>query len=171
MLTFMRINVSAERRMDVPAAAVYEVIRDYRTHHPRILPPQFSGLRVVEGSGIGAGTVIEFTLTLGGNASTARARVDEPQPGRVLTETDLDRDLRTTFSVEPMPGGTTPARFDTTWTTPGLRGMVERLMAPRMLRSIYAEELENLERVAQEVAAEATRTQVTASSPEDATAR
>jgi hypothetical protein len=49
--------------------------------------------------------------------------------------------------------------------------MVERLMAPRMLRSIYAEELENLERVAQEVAAEATRTQVTASSPEDATAR
>jgi hypothetical protein len=115
--------------------------------------------------------VIEFTLTLGGNASTARARVDEPQPGRVLTETDLDRDLRTTFSVEPMPGGTTTARFDTTWTTPGLRGMVERLMAPRMLRSIYAEELENLERVAHEVAAEATKTQVTASSPEDATAR
>ena len=138
--------------MEAPAAAVYEVIRDYRTHHPRILPPQFGGLRVLEGSGIGAGTVIEFTLTLGGTASTARARVDEPQPGRVLTETDLDRDLRTTFTVEPMPGNTTTARFHTSWTSPGVRGLIERLVAPRMLRSIYAEELENLERVAREVA-------------------
>jgi hypothetical protein len=167
----MRINVSAERRIEAPAAAVYEVIRDYRNHHGRILPPQFSGLRVLEGSGIGAGMVIEFTLALGGNASTARARVDEPEPGRVLTETDLERDLRTVFTVEPMPDGATTARFDTTWTTPGLRGVVERLVAPRMLRSIYVEELENLERVAQEVAAAEASTRMTVESPEVPAAR
>jgi hypothetical protein len=170
MRTFMRINVSAERRMDGPAAAVYEVIRDYRTHHPRILPPQFSGLRVVEGSGIGAGTVIEFTLTLGGNASTARARVDEPQPGRVLTETDLGRDLRTTFTVDAVADGVTTARFDTMWTSRGLRGVIERLVAPRMLRSIYVEELANLERVAREVAMGGPSTGVPANSPEVPTA-
>lgn len=149
----MRINVSAERRIEAPAATVYEVIRDYRALHPRILPPQFSGLRVLEGTGVGAGTIIEFTLTLGGNASTARARVDEPEPGRVLTETDLGRDLRTTFTVDPTPDGATLARFDTTWTTPGMRGLVERMVAPRMLRSVYAEELANLDRVARELAA------------------
>lgn len=167
----MRINVSAGRRIEAPSAAVYEVIRDYRNYHGSILPPQFSGLRVLEGSGIGAGTVIEFTLTLGGNASTARARVDEPEPGRVLTETDLDRDLQTIFTVDPMPDGAATARFDTTWTTPGLRGLFERLVAPRMLRSIYVEELENLERVAQEVAAAEASTRMTAESPEVAAAR
>jgi hypothetical protein len=55
--------------------------------------------------------------------------------------------------VEPAPDGATIARFDTTWTSPGVRGLFERIAAPRMLRAVYAEELENLERVSREVAA------------------
>jgi hypothetical protein len=50
--------------------------------------------------------------------------------------------------VEPADGGKrSNVKIVTEWETPGLRGRVEQLMAPPMLRKIYAEELQNLDRL------------------------
>jgi hypothetical protein len=149
----MKITASAERRVDAHPGRVYGYIADFRNHHPNILPPAFGEL-VVEQGGVGAGTVHRFTLTLGGRTSTARVRVDEPEPGRVLTETETDstRDMFTRFTVDPGPNATSRVRIDTTWQASGLRGLVERIVAPRMLRRLYDEELALLDRYARNAA-------------------
>ena len=78
-------------------------------------------------------------------------RVDEPQPGRVLTETDFESGAVTTFTVEPASPGAR-VRIETAWRpAAGLAGLVERLAAPRMLGRLYAEEIDALERRAIEV--------------------
>lgn len=85
-----------------------------------------------------------------GQARTFRAKVSEPEPGWVLAETIPDeRGLVTTCTVEPLDDGRrSRAAIATVWTSRGLRAIMERLLAPRMLRRIYAEELQNLARVA-----------------------
>ena len=75
------IRIKSSRRISAPADRVYRCIADYRTHHPAFLPPAFSNFTVEEG-GVGAGTVIHFTLTAGGRTQTFRQRVSEPDPGR-----------------------------------------------------------------------------------------
>src|SRR3712207_2046569 len=72
-----------------PAERAYRILADYRRHHPRILPPAFSGF-AVEAGGVGAGTTIRFRVTAGGQARDYRQRVSEPAPGRVVREADLD---------------------------------------------------------------------------------
>jgi hypothetical protein len=149
MLADMKITASAERTVEAPASRVYAYIADFREHHPNFLPPQFGDL-VVEEGGVGAGTVHRFTLTLGGRTSTARVRVDEPEPGRILTETESTRGLVTSFTVDPAPRGMSRVRIDTTWEAAGLRGLVERMLVPPMLRRLYAEELRLLDCYARE---------------------
>lgn len=136
----MKISVAVERRIEAPASRVYAYVADFRQHHPNFLPPAFSDL-VVEEGGIGAGTVHRFSLTLGGRTSSARVVVDEPEPGRVLTETETERGMVTTFTVEPEPRGMSRVQIHSTWETPGIRGLVERLLATAMLRRLYADEL------------------------------
>ncbi len=148
----MKITASAERRIEVPASRVYSYIADFGQHHPNIVPPEFSDL-VVEEGGYGAGTVLRFTLTAAGRSDTARVRVDEPEPGRVLTETQVDgkRDTLTTFVVEAEPRGTCRVRIVTEITASrGVRGIIERLAVPRVLRRLYAEELRRLDAYARE---------------------
>jgi hypothetical protein len=82
---------------------VYALIANYHDGHPRIVPKQFSSL-VVEQGGIGAGTVIRFSMSVFGRKLTFRAAVSEPEPGRVLVETDLDANgAVTTFTVDQGP--------------------------------------------------------------------
>ena len=145
----MNINVSVERTVDGPAPRVYGYIADFRQHHPNFLPPQFSDL-VVEQGGYGAGTVHRFSLRMNGRTSTVRARVDEPEPGRVLTETELERGLVTTFTVDRAPRGMSRVRIETTWEARGVRGLIERVFAPPMLPRLYAEELRLLDAYARE---------------------
>ena len=78
-----RLEASAERPVDAPAATVYSYIADMREHHPRFLPPAFSEFEV-ESGGVGAGTVTRFKLTAGGRTRDYRTEVAEPEPGRVL---------------------------------------------------------------------------------------
>lgn len=143
----MQIIASAQRRIDAPARRVYSYIADFREHHPHFLPPQFSDLEI-ESGGVGAGTVHRFRMTLGGRISQYRVRVGEPEPGRVLIESDPARRMLTTFTVDPEPGGGCRVSIETRWFTEGIEGLVERVMAPRMLRRVYRDELELLDRYA-----------------------
>lgn len=143
----MKIAASAERRVCAPADRVYGYIRDFNDHHPYFLPPEFSNL-VVEEGGIGAGTVHRFTLKLAGKARTTRVRVDEPVPGRVLTETEPTTGTVTTFTVEPNGERECRVRICTQYEARGMRGLVERFAAPKMLEQLYEAELALLERYA-----------------------
>ena len=143
----MQIIAAAERTIDAPAPHVYNLIRDFREHHPNFLPPQFSDF-TIECGGVGAGTVHRFRMTLAGRTSDYRVRVGEPEPGRVLIESDKSRRMLTTFTVDPLTGGRSRVRIHTRWYTDGVAGIVERLVAPRMLSRVYRQELELLDRYA-----------------------
>ena len=140
------IRVRAEGRVTAPAERVYRVLADYERQHPRILPPAFSAFAVERG-GVGEGTIIRFRVTVGGRARDYRQRVTEPVPGGVLREADLDGDRATTFTVTP-DGAASRVRIETTWRAAGLRGLVERLVAPRLLGPLYRDELARLDRYA-----------------------
>jgi hypothetical protein len=147
------IHVEAERAIDAPAGTVYTVLADYREHHPKILPEAFEDLTVHEG-GVGAGTVFSYTLNAGGRRRAARARCDEPEPGRVLRETDTETSLVTTFTVSPQGDARSRVVIDTRWESAGgIGGFFERTFAPRVLRRLYAEELERLDGYARGLAA------------------
>lgn len=133
----------AERVVDASPADVYAVLADYRAHHPKIMPKLFSGLEVEEG-GVGAGTV--FHIKAG--AQVLHMRVDEPYPGRRLTETNLDTGDVTTFTVVPENGGSASrVRIGSEWaTTDGLRGQAEGLFTSVMTRQVLAAQLRCLDR-------------------------
>lgn len=136
------IKVSAERTIDGAPEVVYEAIADME-QHARFLPPAFSDFEVEEG-GVGAGTVTTFTVTAGGRARRYRMRIEEPQPGRVITESDTGSSLVTTWTIEPEDEGSR-VRIATGWVgAGGIGGFFERVFAPRVMRRIYADELERL---------------------------
>lgn len=149
----MKITVSARRHVDAPADRVYRYIADFREHHPRFLPPQFGDLEV-EAGGIGAGTVHRFSLTLAGRTTEYRVRVGEPEPGRVLVESDPSRLMLTTFTVDRELDGTSRVTIQTRWHTPGLAGLVERVVLTRLLRRVYNSELALLDRYARQTVPE-----------------
>jgi hypothetical protein len=143
------IRVSAEGIVHAPAEEVYRYIADYRTHHWRFLPPAFSDWQVEEG-GVGEGTVVRFRITAGGRSRQYRSRITEPEPGRVLVEADTTSTAVTTFTVRP-EGNTSRVGIHTSWQgAGGIGGFFERLFAPRVLRSMYADELARLDRYARE---------------------
>jgi uncharacterized protein YndB with AHSA1/START domain len=136
------IEVSAERVIDAPAQDVYRCIADMQEHR-RFLPPAFTDFEVEQG-GVGAGSIVRFKVTAGGRTREYRMVVEEPEPGRVLRESDQNSTLVSTFTVEP-EGDRSRVRIATTWRgAGGVGGIFERLFAPRVLRGIYVEELERL---------------------------
>jgi uncharacterized protein YndB with AHSA1/START domain len=139
------IRFAAERTIDASVDRVYRAIADYRTHHPNFLPPAFSNFAVEEG-GVGAGTVIHFTLKAGGKSQTFRQRVSEPDPGRVLSETTIGTQNTTTFRVDPEGTGSRVRIVTEYEGEQGIKGFIERLLAPLILRRIYADELRRLGR-------------------------
>lgn len=141
---------SAERQVGAPADEVYRYIADHREHHPHFLPPAFSDFEVVSG-GVGAGTVTRFKVTAGGRTREYRMTVAEPEPGRVMTETDSSSTLVTTWTVTPQGDGASTVRISTTWQgAGGIGGFFERLFAPPAARRLYAGELQRLDAYARE---------------------
>lgn len=140
-----RHRLSETKRIKAAAPRVYEVLADYRRHHPHILPPSFSHLTVVEG-GVGAGTTITFDLRVAGMTRHYRSVITEPEPGRVLAETDVAGTGVTSFTVDPR-GDESDVTIATDFgTRGGLAGVIERWMAARVLPPIYRDELSRLER-------------------------
>lgn len=142
------LQVSAEDDIDAPPDRVYRIIADYSNHHPEIVPSALSDL-VVEQGGVGAGTVIRYKAKIAGRTSETRQRVEEPEPGCVLKEHDLTREMVTTFTVTPSGNGAR-VRIATEIETDGLRGLVERWLLPRVLPQMYRDEIANIERYARE---------------------
>ena len=144
-----KMLVAAEHKVEAPADAVYRYVADMREHHPHFLPPAFSHFRVGSG-GVGAGTITRFKMRAGGRTREYRMKVAEPEPGRVLTESDTGSSAVTTFTVSPQ-GGTSIVQISTAWDgAGGIGGLFERIFAPRVRRAIYADELERLDAYARE---------------------
>src|SRR5262245_4815185 len=158
------VRVSSSAVVPAPARVAFNLLSDYRHSHPRILPPRYFPRLEVERGGVGAGTLIRFQMRAFGVTREIRSEITEPSPGRILVETDLETGARTTFTVTPESESGTPnatgaapasaratcrVTIETDWDAKGLRGWVERLTAPPLLRAIYAEELSLLAALAE----------------------
>ncbi|HEU5315360.1 MAG TPA: SRPBCC family protein [Chloroflexota bacterium] len=146
----MQTRFVAEKIIEAPAPVVYHLISDYAEHHREppqgFLPDAFSDM-VVERGGVGEGSVVRWTSSLGGRRQTMTASISEPEPGRVMVE--RGDGVVTTFTVEPAGDRRARVRFDTVLEAGGLQGLMIRLFAPGMLRPVYAQELARLEQHAQ----------------------
>ena len=138
------IRIKSSRRISAPADRVYRCIADYRTHHPAFLPPAFSNFTVEEG-GVGAGTVIHFTLTAGGRDPAPIPAVGRSASGRALTETTIGTQNSTTFSVIPDGSGSNVTIRTEYEGSRGVSGMIERFLAPLLLGRLYKDELQRLD--------------------------
>src|SRR5688500_17826554 len=87
------------RRIPAPPAEVYAILADYTAGHPHILPSAYFRNIEVEKGGIGAGTRIRFDMTALGTTRTIRADIEEPSPGRVLVERDVEGKSVTSFTI------------------------------------------------------------------------
>lgn len=146
-----QIRVEVEKDIDAPAELVYRLIADHQRHHPKFLPPAFSDFQL-ESGGVGEGTVTRFKVTAGGRTRTYHMDVTEPDPGRVMRESDRESSLVTTWTVEPQ-GSSARVHLCTTWDgAGGIGGFFERTFAPRVMRGIYADELERLNQYARQQA-------------------
>ena len=144
-MAVMRLEVA--RAIDAEPERVWEILSDYHVGHPSILPKAFGPLHV-EAGGVGAGTIISFDMRLGGAPRHFHGEVSVPEPGRRLVETYTDGGV-TTFTITPLDGGQrSEVRITTEGRAGGPLGWLTALIAPRMLRPIFDEELEKLEAVA-----------------------
>lgn len=134
-----------------PAQTIYNIIADYRNSHPAILPKPYFLFLDVEENGVGEGTIVRFQMRLLGQTRSFRALITEPEPGRILQETDLDTNIPTTFTVVPL-GHENHTKVTIT-TELKNRGFVEGLMAKALLQKIYARELGLLAEIAENSAA------------------
>jgi Polyketide cyclase / dehydrase and lipid transport len=141
-----RYRVSNSAKIAARPARVYAAIADYRQHHPHIVPPEvFPRLEVLEG-GVGAGTRTRVEMRVLGTTRVFEQAVAEPEPGRVLMETNLDGSGVTTFTVDKGDGGESADVTIATEieTRPGVAGFLERLFISMMLPRIYRKELAQL---------------------------
>lgn len=137
---------SATKTIDAPADLIYQVIADYENHHPHILPDAyFEGIEVKEG-GFGAGTRILVHVLIKSSRQTLQMGVDEPQPGRVITETDLDGGMKTKFALEPLGDQRTAVTITTAWPqASGFQALFNRFFMPGYIGRMLEAELEQLE--------------------------
>lgn len=141
----------ASKIIDAPADIIYRIIADYRNGHAHILPkPYFLSMDVEEG-GYGAGTIVNFEMRLLGQRQAFHSLITEPEPGRLLVETDLRSGIPTSFHV--ISTGTKDESQVTISTE--LRGMnsIQSFVAKMILQRVYREELELLAKAAEEQAA------------------
>src|SRR6266487_4964008 len=128
--------------INTPPQNLYAIIADYHQGHPQILPkPPFVSLAVEQG-GTGTGTVIRVHMRVLGQLQTFRAVVTEPEPGRILMETN-DNGYVTTFTVEPRADGQHAYATIATEITgrAGVLGALERWFVTWLLRPVYVKEL------------------------------
>jgi hypothetical protein len=136
----MRVSESAV--IQAPPARVYNILADYHQHHPRIVPPQyFKKIEVLQG-GVGAGTRTRIEMRVLGVTRVFEHVVSEPEPGRVLVESEPDGSTATTFTVDPAGAAATHLTISTELKgRGGIAGAIERWLSARVLPGIYRAEL------------------------------
>ncbi|GHO94747.1 hypothetical protein KSF_047950 [Reticulibacter mediterranei] len=143
-----RIAAKAAATIDARPDDVYATFADYKNSHPHVLPETLYDLQVEEG-GYGAGTVFRCKSKVMGVERTLYMRSSEPEPGHVLMERDIDsvQDTITTFTVTPIENGQkSHVEIATVMnSSPGLMGLIERLLIPRFLNPSYQQEIRNVE--------------------------
>lgn len=140
------ITVSVSRIINAPREIIYNVLRDYREGHKHILPaPYFNNWRIIKG-GLGAGTEILFSIEVYGQQTHYHQIVTEPEPGRVIRESDQYTTQYSTFTLDSVGDGhqTRVTIFSAMPTGSGLKGVLQRLFQPRIVRAMFRKELQNL---------------------------
>ena len=133
--------------IEARAEALYAIVADYRVGHSAILPRPYFQELTIEAGGVGAGTIVRSSIKVMGKVYPLHHSVSEPEPGRILQESDLDKPGEfTRFIFEPLNGGIhTRVTIATEFlASPGLTGFMERLTKPGMARKLYQQELRNL---------------------------
>lgn len=150
-----RAHAEAAAVIEARPADVFAILSDYREHHPQILPKEYFPSIQVEQGGQGAGTVFRVTTRALGVERRYHMIVTEPEPGRVLVETDSAVDLVTTFTVTPVDQGQRAhVHIATDWApAPGIAGWLEQKLTPLIMRRIYHKELRQLAAYVQRPAA------------------
>ncbi|HLZ57365.1 MAG TPA: SRPBCC family protein [Ktedonosporobacter sp.] len=148
-----KIKMKATAVLNARPEDVYATIADYREGHPNILPKKHLYELQVEQGGYGAGTLIRFKSRFLGVEQSLYQRVSEPEPGRVLVEQDIDstQQKRVTFTVIPVEQGQKShvEIFAIMNPSPGLQGVIERMVISRLFPPVLRKELKLLEAVAQ----------------------
>jgi len=141
------LAVEVKKVISAAPAVVYDVIADYRVGHNAIVPrPYFTDLEVIEG-GYGAGTIIKFSITVFGQTDYYHQRVTEPEKGRIIEESSIDREQATRFILDPCDDG---RKTDLTIhmeipIASGITGFFERLITVPVVRWLFNKELNNLD--------------------------
>jgi hypothetical protein len=143
---------TASRVIHASPEQIYNIIADYRDEHPRILPKQYFLFLNVEEGGYGAGTIINFRMRLLGQTQSFRSLITEPQPGRLLVETDIQSEMPTSFEVVPIDE---MSRVTISTMLKG-RNWIEGLIARPILEKIYRMELELLAQITENPRSEGT---------------
>ena len=147
------IQVAVTAIIDAPPARVYAILADYHNHHPHILPKAYFVKVDVTKGGQGAGTEFVADMSIYGSKRTFHMTVDEPEPGRVITETDAKLGTHTTFTVDPVENGAKSKVTIATEskTSGGIGSWLEKLTTPMVMCKIYQEELQQLNSYAAQV--------------------
>lgn len=135
------IRAHAEATIAADAEQVYGILADYRHGHPAILPPKYFRNVVVDVGGTGAGTRLRFQMPTMLGWRDFSVEISEPEPGRVIEETQADAGIVTRFTVDPVAGGHCQVRIETNYQRAGVAGWIEARLAPPFLRKIFLEEL------------------------------
>lgn len=140
------IHVEAAHIIDARPEAVYAVVSDYHVGHAAIVPKPYFTPLIVEKGGKGEGTVLRGSVKVFGNEYPFHQLVTEPEPGRVLVETDIDTGQWTRWTFEAQNGGKATRVTITSDFPPsaGIVGWLERFTKPAITRNIYNQELRNL---------------------------
>ncbi len=140
-----KAHVEISAHIPATPEQVYAILKDYITHHPRILPGEYFYDFKLEEGGLGAGTVFRVKVRAMGREIPFHMRVSEPEPGRRLVETELDTGMATSFILTPESSGESRLTIASEWQpAEGLSGLLERLGNPILMRKIYKEELQNI---------------------------
>jgi hypothetical protein len=129
--------------IDARPEEIYAILVDYHNGHPQIVPKEYFRNMEVEEGGYGAGTIIRYHTRVFGVERPARAVVSEPEPGRVLVETEMTSSIVTTFTITPISNGQqTRVQIATEW-KPGrnIFAVLEQAFYPMIMRRMYPKEL------------------------------
>ena len=150
------IRAVASAIIDAPPAVVYGLLADYHEGHPSVLPQAYFGRIFVDEGGTGAGTRFRVETRQPTGIRTLAMEVTEPEPGRVLCETEIGGPLVTHFTVDPVDGGRrAKTTIETEWTRGGVQGLLESVISPPLFRHVFRAELRQLNEVASRKASEA----------------